>query len=188
MRKNIVLILILTCIVVVIIGCSKEKSSDNLLNFSFDKSGNYTGFSNLPSNYTIEDAKTDGYFVTQNSEVIANKNVWDNFVETSLRKENAGIRIVKFYTESTGSPYFLDLFYQDGHYYLFDSSAENQEENPYLYLLTLEGQFGNPLKNSGVILLTDDNTLTFDKFMRSMLSSNMDYIKSVAPYKLIMFK
>lgn len=188
MKKAIVLILVLLCIVILILGCNKIKNSDNLLNFSLDRSGNYTGFSDLPSNYTIEDAKADGYFVIQDLEVVADKNIWDSFVETSFRKENVSIRIVKFYTESADSPYFLDLFYRDGYYYLFDSSAENQEKHPYLYLLILEGQFGNPLRNSGVILLTDDNTLTFDKVMHSMLSSNMDYKKSVSPYKLIMFK
>ena len=188
MRKIIALILVLLCIGLLILGCNKIKNSDNLLNFSFDRSGNYTGFSDLPLNYTIEDVKADGYFATQDLEVVANKNIWDSFVETSFRKENASIRIVNFHTESADSPYFLDLFYKDGYYYLFDSSAENQEKHPYLYLLTLEGRFGNPLRDSGIILLTDDNTLTFDKVMRSMLSSNMAYKKSVSPYKLIMFK
>ncbi len=164
------------------------KVSDDLLNFSFDESGNYIGFSDLPSNYTIEDAKADGYFTTKDLEIIANKNVWDRFVETSLSKKNSSIRMVKFYSESAGSTYFLDLFYMDGYYYLFDSSAKNQEKYPYKYLLTLEGRFGNPQKDSSVILLTNDNTLTFDMVMRSVFSSNMDYIKSIPPYKLIMVK
>lgn len=188
MRKIIALILVFLCIVLLIFGCNKIKNSYNLLNFSFDKSGNYTGFSDLPLNYTVEDAKADGYFATQDLEVVANKNIWDSFVETSFCKENASIRIVKFHTESADSPYFLDLFYRDGYYYLFDSSAENQEKHPYLYLMTLEGRFGNPLRDSGIVLLSDDNTLTFDKVMRSMLSSNMNYKKSISPYRLIMFK
>jgi len=188
MKKVIALILIFVCIAVLIISCNKTKDSDNSLNFSFDENGNYAGFSDLPLSYTIKDAKDDGYYVTQNSEVIANNDVWDNFVETSLRRENTGIRMIKFYTESTESPFFLDLFYVDGYYYLFDSSAENQEKQPYLYLLTLDGKFGNPLKDSSVIVLTNDDTLTFDTLMRVMLSSNMDSIISVSPFRIVMYK
>lgn len=187
MKKVIAFILIFVCIVVLIFGCSKANSSDTSLHFSFDKNGNYEGFSDLPLNYTIKDAKDDGYFVTQNLEFIANEKVWDNFVEASLRRENTGVRCIKFYTETTESPYFLDLFYEDGYYYLFDSTSENQQKQPYLYLLTLEGKFGNPLKDSGVIVLTDDDTLTFEKVMSAMLSSSTVYIKSVSPFKLVMF-
>jgi hypothetical protein len=188
MKKVIALILVFVCIAALIFGCSKTKNGGTSLNFSFDKNGNYTGFSDLPLNYTIEDAKDGGYYVTQNLEVIANKNVWDNFVDTSLRRENTSIRMVKFHTESTDSPFFLDLFYEDGYYYLFDSSAENQEKQPYLYLLTLEGKFGNPVRDSGVILLTNDDALTFGTVMKVLISSNMDYIKSVSPFRIVSFK
>lgn len=188
MKKGIALILVFVCVAVLIFSCNKTKSGDNSLVFSFDKNENYTGFSNLPKNYTLEDAKEDGYYVTQNLEVIANKSVWDHFVETSLRRENTHIRIVRFYTERAESPYFLDLYYEDGYYYLFDSSAENQKKQPYLHLLVLEGKFGSPLKDSGVTVLTNDDTLTFDTVMKAMLSSNMGYIKSVPPFKLVMFK
>nr|WP_312578010.1 hypothetical protein [Sedimentibacter sp.] len=164
------------------------KVSDDLLNFSFDESGNYIGFSDLTSNYTTEGAKADGYFTTKDLEIIANKNVWDSFVETSLSNKNSSIRMIKFYSEGADSTYFLDLFYMDGYYYLFDSSAKNKEKYPYKYLLTLEGRFGNPQRDSSITLLTDDNTLTFDMVMRSVFSSNMDYIKSIPPYKLIMVK
>jgi len=173
---------------VLIFSFSKTKYNNNALDFSFDQNGNYLGFSDLPTKYTIKDAKGDGYFVTQDLEVIANENLWDDFVKTSLHRENASIRIVKFFTESTGNPYFLDLFFKDGYYYLFDSSAENQERQPYLYLLTLEGQFGNPLRDSDVIVLTNDDTLTFEKVMRVMLSSSMEYKKSVSPFRIVMFK
>lgn len=160
-------------------------NSINSLSFSFDNNGNYTGFADLPSSYTIEDAMRDGYYGIQGLEVVANKNVWDSFVEASLNKRNSSMRMVSFHTDNI---YFKDLFYRDGYYYCFDSSAESHEKKPYLYLLTLEGQFGNPLKDSAVIIMTDDNTLTFEKIMQSVLSSDINYIKSISPYKLIMFK
>lgn len=187
MKKKNVLILLLLCVLFVF-GCNNAVNSNKLLNFSFDDSGNYTGFSDLPSDYTIEDAKTDGYYATQGLEVVANKNVWDSFVETSLGKKNTSIRIVSFHTKNPNNPFFRDLFFRDGHYYCFDSSAENHEKHPYLYLLTLEGQFGNPIKDSVIIILTDDNTLTFDNVMQSVFSSDINYKKSISPFKLIMIK
>lgn len=188
MKKVILLILATFCVIVLIFSYGKPKTINEPHNISFDKNGTYSGFSDLPLNYTIEDAKEDGCFVVQNLKVVGNNDVWDTFINTSLHKENTYVRIALFYTDSTGSPYFLDLFYEDGYYYMFDSSAENQERRPYLHLLTLEGRFGNPVKDSGVIILTDDGSLTFDKVMKAMLSSNMTYIKSVSPFKLVMFK
>jgi hypothetical protein len=187
LKKVISLILLFVSISLVIVSCTKTNENKSL-KFSFDKSGNYIGFSDLPLNYTIEKAKGDGYFVMQNSEIIANKNEWDNFLKVSSRKENTSIRIVKFYSKNSGSPYFSDLFYNDGYYYLFDSSAESQKEQPYSYLLTLKGRFGNPAKESSAIVLTNDSTLTFDEVMKAMLSSNTDYVKSISPFKLIMQK
>lgn len=187
MRKKVVLILLLLCVLLVF-GCNKKVNSNNLLNFSFDDSGNYTGFSDLPANYTIEDAKTDGCYTTQDLEAVANENIWDSFVEASKNKKNTSIRKVSFHTKNENSPFFEDLFYRDGYYYCFDSSAENQEKHPFLYLLTLEGQFGNPLKDTVIIILTDDNTLTFDNIIQSALSSDINYRKNMSPFKLIMIK
>ena len=165
----------MTALFLFLVGCGKL-AEDDKINFSFDENGNYTGFSDLPSNYTVEDAKSDGYFTSMGVEIVANKGLWDRFAEKSHNNNDASIRMVKFYEESDGSPYFKDLFYRDEYYYLFDSSAESHEKQPYRYLLTLEGQFGSPLKDSGVIVLTNDNTLTFDMVMQSALSSDINYI------------
>lgn len=187
MKKIIALFLTIACIVGLLTGCSAENSNATI-EFLFDTNGNYTGFTNLPTKYTVEDAERDGYFVKQGLEVIANNDVWDNYIETATQGNNIGIRMVSFYTEDTNGPHFNDLFFNDGYYYLFDSSSENQEKQPFLYLLTLEGRFGNPMKDSGVVVLTNDNTLTFNDVMKSMLSSNMYYIQSVSSYKLVMFQ
>lgn len=188
LKKVIPQILSFICISVLFFGCGKIQTYDKSLNFSFDKNGNYIGFSDLPSNYTIEKAKNDGYFVTQNLDSAANENVWENFVQSSLRKENTSIRIVKFYSGETNSPYFLDLFYKDEYYYIFDSSAENQQKQPYSYLLTLEGKFGNPLRDSSAVVLTNNNNLTFDKLMKAMVSSNLNDSLSISPFKIVMLK
>ncbi|MHB8129723.1 MAG: hypothetical protein ACYDEX_12070 [Mobilitalea sp.] len=187
MKKVIAFILLSLCVAVLIFSSYKIKNGNSSLKFSFDENGNYTGFSNLTLNYTMEEAKDSEYFITQNSEVIANKKVWDNFVETSLKRINTDIRMVHFYTESIDSPYFVDLFFEDGYYYLFDSSGVKNEKQPYGYLLTLAGQGGSPVKDSSMIVLTNDNTLTFDKVMSAMISSSMSLKDSISPFRIIMF-
>lgn len=142
MKKIIALCLTVGCIVGLLTSCN-AKNNKAAISFSLDASGNYTGFSNVPTNYSAEDAN---------------------------------------------SPYFTDLLFNNGYYYLFDSSSDNQEKQPFLYLLTLEGRFGIPLRDSGVVVLTNDNTLTFDAVMKTMYSSSTDYIQSVSPYKLVMFQ
>lgn len=187
MKKATLLFFTLACIFCLLIACSSNKSYETI-EFSFDSNGSYEGFTALPVNYTIENAEKDGCFVTQDIDVIANNDVWDYFMETASRGNNTGIRMVRFFTEDSNSPYFNDLFFNEGYYYLFDSSSENQEKEPFLYLLTLKGKFGIPLQDSGVVVLTDDNTLTFDDIMKAMLSSDFDYMQSISPYKLVMFQ
>lgn len=188
MKNTIVLFLILGCIVTLFAGCNDANIKTSSIEFSIDSEGRYTGFSKLPSNYTIKKAENDGYYVTQDLEVIANTDVWDDFIKTSAKEINTSIRMVKFYTDDANSPYFIDLFYEDGYYYLFDSSANNKEKQPFSYLLTLEGQFGNPLRNSGVVILTNDNSLTFDMVMSAITSSDMSYIQSISPHEIVMFQ
>jgi len=187
MRKNIVVFVTIICIIGLLTSCGENY--DETIEFTFDDSGNYTGFSNLPMEYTVEDAKEE-YYVKQDSKDIANRKLWDNFINDASDGKNISIRIVNFYTQTEDdvTVYFNDLFFNDNNYYLFDSSSENQEKQPYKYLLILEGKFGNPIRDSGVVVLTNDNTLTFNDVMKSLLSSSMEYIKSVSPYKLVMFE
>ncbi|NLN49701.1 MAG: hypothetical protein GX154_11580 [Clostridiales bacterium] len=187
MKKKAVLILPLLC-VFFLFGCDKAVNNGMLPSFSFDGSDNYTGFADLPANYTIEEAEADGYYVTEGVKAVANIDVWDSFMKKTMGNKNASIRMVSFFKENTDGPYIKDLFYMDELYYCFDSSAEDQVKHPYQYLLTLEGKFGNPLKDSVIIILTDDNTMTFDIVIQSALSSDLSFKKSISPYKLIMIR
>jgi hypothetical protein len=188
LKKVIIMILLLSIIALLILIYNKMNNYSDLPNFSLDINGDYTGFSNLPTNYTIQKAKYDGYLVTQNLAVVANENVWNIFFEASMRKENTGVRIVQFYTDSVEDPFFIDLFYNDGYYYLFDSSSINQEKQPLLYLLKLDGSYGNPVRDSGVIVLANDDTLTFDMVMKALSSSSTEVINSIPAFKIVMFK
>ena len=82
---------------------------------------------------------------------------------------------------------YLDLFYEKEYFYLFETEAKSHEHSPYLYLFTLEGQYGNPKKDTKVIILTDDKTLTFETVMKVLYSSNLDYKKSVPNFRILFF-
>jgi len=157
--------------------------------FSFDASGSYSGFETLPREYTIEAAEKDGCVVRQSGSlgIVANEKQWDKFVKTASMGKDSVVRLV-FFTDDSDYPYITDIFYKDGAYYLFDSTADSFKKQPYKYLLILEGQFGNPLRDSGVVILSDDNSLTFDTVMKTMLSSDMNYINSISDYRLVMFQ
>jgi len=188
MKKSIALLLLIVSLVL-LVGCIETKKDDAKPDFTFDESGQYTGFKALPADYTIEDATKDGYLVSKNLNIIANEALWTNFVETSSKGKNTNIRMVKFFTtESSLHPFYTDVFYEDGFYYSFDSSAPVQEKEPYKYLLTLDGNTGNPLRNSGLIVLSNDQKLTFDQIMRAMISSNMSVIESTPKHQILMFK
>ena len=185
MKKTIILLLTFICIIGLLTSCN-GKAGYSTLQFSFNANDEYIGFQNLPQNYTIIDAEKDGCFLMQGLFIIPNIEIWDNFLEAVSQNINSGIRIVNF-DNTPNSPYFFDLFYNEGNYYLFDSTSTTHEKQPFLYLLELEGLYGSPLKRWTLSVLTNDNTLTFDKFTKSITSSNIDIILSISPYKLIMF-
>lgn len=187
MKKIMLLLFTIVCIAGLLTACG-AKSSNKTMEFALDADGNYTGFINIPTDYTIEDAQKDGYFVRQGLDVVANSDVWDNYIEAASRGNNTSIRIVGFFEENINEPYFVDIFFNDGYYYLFDNTAESQEKEPFLYLLELEGKAGIPEKDCGAVILTNDNTLTFDDVMTSMLSSDLETIQSISPYRLVMLR
>lgn len=181
--------LMLVVSLVLLAGCNEANKNEAKPGFNFDMNGQYTGFNALPEEYTMEDATKDGYLVTKNLNIIANEELWTNFTQTSTKGKNTSVRLVKFFTEaSSNHPFYTDIFYEDGSYYSFDSSAPTQEKVPYQYLLNLEGETGNPLRNSGLIVLSNDQSLTFDQIIRGMISSNMNVIKSTPKHQILMFK
>ena len=187
MKKFLIIILISVFSIVLLVACTENSNSQ--IEFTFDASGSYTGFENLPREYTIDDAEKDGCVVKQSGslEIVANEKQWDKFVKTADRGKASDIRMV-YFPDDSDYPYITDIFYRDGAYYLFDSTADFFAKQPYKYLLILKGQFGNPLRDSGVVILSDDNSLAFDTVMKTMYSSDMNYINSISDYRLIMFQ
>jgi hypothetical protein len=179
LKKIVSLILLFVCIAVSAFFFIKIKDRNHSLGLPLDKDGNYTGFCDLPTNYTFDEAKNAGYFVREDLHTIANENAWDNFVQASLRKENTSIRMVQYFTEDTSKVYYTDLFYRNGYYYKFDSTSKKHKIQPFLYLLSL----GN------IIVLTNDKTLTDVTVRKVMASSSREYAKKMAEkFSFVMYK
>ena len=182
-------LLLLVVSLVLLAGCNDTSKDDLAPKFTFDQNIQYTGFQTLPTVYTIEEATKDGYLVSKNLNIIANEALWTNFAEASSKGKNTSIRLVKFFTsDSSNQPFYTDIFYEEGFYYSFDSSAPTQEKEPYKYLLALEGKMGNPLMDSGFVVLANDETLTFDQVILNMISSSMSVKETIPKHQIIMFK
>jgi hypothetical protein len=97
MKKSGVFLLLVVSLVL-LAGCNESKKEDTSPKFTFDQNIQYTGFQTLPSIYTIEEATKDGYLVTKDLKIIANEDLYSNFIETSSRGKNTSIRLVKFFT------------------------------------------------------------------------------------------
>ncbi|WNS44645.1 hypothetical protein [Paenibacillus sp. MMS20-IR301] len=193
--------LLLLCLAGLLAGCSTSSGKSNStgnsntiimppaagVTMTLDGQGQYTGFDGMAEKETIEEAAAAGNVVIRDLEVVAGQEAWDQFIEAADSGINAGLRIAQFFSDEPGSPYYNDLFYQDGKYYLFDNTAKTLVPEPFSYLLTLRGKTGRPLKDSGMIILTDDNRLTFDRVIAAQYSSSTEVINSLPPYTLIRY-
>lgn len=187
MKKTFIIAMIFT-LALSLFGCVETNKA---VSFTMDNEGNYTGFSELPENYTIEQAEKDGCYVKVDLEPVAGQDKWDFFVLAASEGKDAGIRIIDIYDQNTKEqkgPYYIDLFYDGSYYHMFDSISSEQQDKPFLYLLTLNGTLPNAAKDTTVTVLTNDENLTFDEVMWSGLSSSMEYKNSISPFILVMFQ
>lgn len=171
-------------------ACGSTKSENEYEPIlKLDDKGNYTGFLNLPEDYTPDKALEDGCFVVaEDSEkkgspkLYGGKEHWDAFHDTSSKGEEAFLRVVTFLPEGI---FYNDLYYSDGYYHHFHNDrntlSDTPKDRPYKYLRALTDKFGNPPKDSTMYVLTDSLELTFKDVMWSMLSSSME-AKTKTPF------
>jgi hypothetical protein len=173
---------LITAVVLALSACGKQTGFSPV--FMVDANGIYSGFSDVTESLDIEKAETLGYVAIDGQLIVKNSGIWENFVSQSARGNNSSVRLVYFYTNK--SVYIIDVFYNNGQYYLFDSSVEVQNTDGFDHLLRLEGSFGMPKRDTVILLLADDESITFDQYMTAMFSSNTEVIQSVQPSRLIM--
>lgn len=173
-------------------ACRKESRQKDttgyfqLDNFNFDEEGDYTGFDNLPRNYTEEEAIEDGYLVFESIEMVGGEDVLKQFKQNVQKGKNAGIRIAKFYDdENAFIVNYKDLFYLNGFFRCFDSDSTNLKDNKYEYMLELIGTLPNAAKSGKLTILTDDKLLSYLDVEWAFLSSNSHYAESISSFQLL---
>lgn len=146
----------------------------------YTEDGEYAGFSDLPAEYTPEDAEQDGCYVVvstldpNNIEndlgLVAGAEVWEKFYENSQNGEDSYMRVAHFVD---GKPYYTDLYYVDGEYLMFDLNDELglRAYAPQKYLLELKEEING--REARMYVLTNETEITYMDVERVFVSSSV---------------
>lgn len=86
--------LILASVLIILLSLSGCDQSDQGLTLALDSDGIYTGFSDLPSEYTAEQAEKDGCYVKAQFESVGGQGKWDKFVEQAAKGNDGSVTIL----------------------------------------------------------------------------------------------
>ena len=183
-------ILLTLFILLLLCACQGERPSRQAP--IYDADGVYSGFSDIPEDYTVEDAAADGLMVidssldTDRESLAAGYEHWEDFQAAVAKGENAFLRVAHFVD---GVGYYHDLYFRDGKYTMFESSPEYgiTQKGPFQYLrkLEYEGDREN-LQGSCYYVLTDSMELTYHDVEWSFLSSNLTTVTDI-PFEWLGF-
>ena len=147
-----------------------------------DDNGAYTGFADIPSDLTADDAVKQGWYVIEESKLITGTEAWQEFLATSEDGEDAFLRVAHFIGEEV---FYTDLYHIDGLYYFCknDNGAVSLV-GKYTYLRALTDLWGNPLREHTLYVLTDSLELTHHDVTWSWLSSSTYNVTDIPFYWL----
>ena len=161
--------------VLLLTGCIRRPVS-----FTLDESGCYTGFIQTEEGYTRSAAKLYGWVILEDLAVTENVKIWQRFLNQSGSGRDAGVRIAEFFGEEM---YLMDVFFRQGQYRVFFSDGFDLFDEPFTYLLTLEGETNG--QAAYAVVLTGDDSLTYEQVMRKFFSS--EYPVSDIPAHRVLF-
>lgn len=178
--KKYVLILLILLILFSFCACSKE---EQIKEPTYNTNMEYSGFSDIPDNYTPEEAKKDNCFVIVsddegNTELdVYGESQWHSFYESSNKGEDVFLRVAHF-IDNEG--YYTDLYYSEDKYYYYTKDEFGiRLQGPFNYLRALFGMDGIPKKEVTLYVLTDSTDLTYNDVTWSFLSSNLESITKI---------
>ena len=145
---------------------------------------------NLPKEYSYEDAVSDGLVVFKNSAITSGEAVWDDFLSAVNEGNEASVRLAYYYTLDDQSRYALEYYEDikddfpmlfvkdltfDGSKYTIEGYEDGQMvSGTYTYLMKYEGvpTSENAVFNSYLYyVLVNDDTVTWEDIEQGMLSS-----------------
>lgn len=150
---------------------------------AYKANGDYSGFSDIPDNYTPQKAKEDGCFVIVSADEndtkskVYGKNQWQSFFESSNKGKDSFLRVAHFIGKEG---YYSDLFYHENKYYQYTKDEYGiRLMGSYKYLRALAGEDGMPRKQVTLYVLTDSMDLTCNDVLWSFYSSNHETITKI---------
>lgn len=193
-QKKLVLTAVFVLLTMTICSCR-----ENEMSISNDKNGNYTGFSDIPENYTASNAADDGCLVidttqglneygatiTEKLETAGYEN-WQSFLEKVESGKDAFLRVAHFID---GIGYYHDLYYCDGKYTIFDFNEYGiSKGTTFQYLRRLDGYSGpaSDPKADCYYVLTDSMILSYEDVQWSFFSSDLTNVTDI-PFKWLGF-
>lgn len=199
MKKKIIVSVLSALMLLSILSSCFDRSGERI-DISYNSDGVYSGFSDIPKNYSVDDAIDDGCLVIETvddgtnvhgvemrkTERTAGYEHWQAFLEKSERGEEAFLRIAHFIR---GTGYYHDLYYSDGKYTIFDLNEYGiSDGESYLYLRRLDGMAGpvGDQKEAHLYVLTDSTELTYRDVTWSYFSSSISTVTDI-PFELLGF-
>ena len=166
-------------LLLILASCGQEPAEITL---PVDPDGIYTGFADIPSDLTAADAVKQGWYVIEEGTLIAGKDVWQEFLATSEKGEDAFLRVAHFIEEEV---FYIDLYHIDGmYYYCKNDNGTVSDVGKYTYLRALTDLWGNPLREHTMYVLTDSLELTHHDVTWSWLSSSTYNVTDIPFYWL----
>lgn len=144
----------------------------------------------VADNYSLEDARLDGYVIIENLSVTYGEETWQSFVNSSAEKTPCKVRVVHYYT--LGNPSRYDPTYYESikddypRMYIFELdydgdifSVNHYEEDrliqsEYKYLMRYEGEPDTPYATFTSYVryvLVNDDKVTWEDIYGGMISS-----------------
>jgi len=167
-------LLLLTC------GCSD--STNETVYFEKDI---YVGFEDADTNLSRQKCIDLDFVVVEGILIQENYDRVQEFIDRSSEGNTNRLRIATFRDDE--GPSYRDLVFDKGLYYFYYMDQENLNAEDFDYLLILEGQWGLPVQDYKMLVVSDDETLTFDEVNKVMVSSSMEYINSVGRHRIVLF-
>ncbi|MBQ9121715.1 MAG: hypothetical protein IJY12_05095 [Clostridia bacterium] len=185
--RTIAVIYILTVLLTLSLSACGNESLDRKT-IPYGKDGAYAGFSDIPSDYTAEEAALDGCLVIDTTrepnvhrvlvasqQSTAGYEHWERFTEQAEAGEDAFLRVAHFID---GTGYYHDLYYVDGWYVLFTWNEYGiTKEGSFQYLRCLAETSG--AKSHRLYVLTDSMELTYHDVTWTFLSSSLSTVTDI---------
>ena len=201
--KNNIFISMFSMIIIIVIACSacanEQKVPSNYKLAS--NTSEYIPYEQLPVDYNLEDAKSDGCVVFENHQLTSGDEVWQKFIEKAQAGEKARVRLAYYYTLNSQSVseeyyaeikddypvlYIQDLSFDGETYRLYYTEDEQTHEYEYPYLVRYTG---TPSSDTAIYsqyvrcFLVRDKDVTFEQIEHGWFSSQFgDSVDCIAVY------